>query len=195
MGVEAGIRERVREAYSSVAEAPGARHPFPVGRRFAEQVGYSADRLHALPKAAVDRFAGVSNVSLVAPLSDGARVLDLGCGAGLDTLIAATRVGPRGSVVAIDFSKAMLRRARSAAAAAGVANVDFRQASAERLPLADASIDVTIVNGLFNLNPARVSVLEEIARVLRPDGTLFAAELILTEEVPAENTSESDWFA
>jgi len=189
------IRERVREAYSAVATDPGGRHPFPVGRQFAEQVGYPVELLDALPAGAVEAFAGVSNVALVAPLRAGARVLDVGCGAGLDTLIAARRVGPSGSVIGIDFSESMLRRARSAAAEAGVANVELRRASAERLPLAAASVDVTLVNGLFNLNPARRSLLEEIARVLRAGGTLFAAELILTGPLPAESMSDADWFA
>ena len=190
------LREMVRGAYSSAAERPQEKHAFPIGRQFAESIGYPADLLASLPSVACNAFAGVSNVSLFADLPAGATVLDLGCGSGTDTLIAARRVGPTGKVVGVDFSASMLSRARRAVAESGVTNVELRESDAERLPAADGEIDVAIVNGIFNLNPAREAIFLELARVIRPSGKLFAAELILREPLPPETlASETDWFA
>lgn len=192
----ADLREAVREAYSTAARQPEGKHPFPVGRAFAESVGYPGDLLDSLPPAAVEAFAGVSNVSLFAEIPAGAIVLDLGCGAGLDALVAARRTGPRGKVYGFDFSDSMLERARQAADVAGAGNVEIRRADAERLPLPDASIDVALVNGIFNLNPSRAAVFGELARVMRPSGSVFGAELILAEPLPeAERTCATNWFA
>ncbi len=190
------IRDKVRDAYSAVADRPTETHPFPVGRAFAESLGYPAELLDSLPAVAVHAFAGVSNVSLFAEIQTGATVLDLGCGAGLDSLIAARRVGPTGKVTGVDFSDTMLDRARAAADEAQVDNLTFRKADAEQLPLSDASVDVALVNGIFNLNPARESIFRELARVVRRGGTAYAAELILARPLPAEiNQSDADWFA
>jgi SAM-dependent methyltransferase len=190
------LREGVRQAYSAAAEDPQAKHPFPVGRQFAESVGYPPHLLAGLPAAAVDAFAGVSDVSIFADLPEGATVLDLGCGSGLDALIAARKVGPAGRVIGVDFSETMLARACRAAAEAGIGNVEFRRADAESLWLEDASMDVGLVNGIFNLNPARASIFSELARVMRPGGVVYAAEIVLRELLPPEvQESETNWFA
>jgi SAM-dependent methyltransferase len=189
------IRAGVHNAYSAAAERPSEPHPFPVGRRFAESIGYSAEFLRGLPGDCVDRFAGVSNISLVAEIAPGATVLDLGCGAGLDSLIASRRVGPAGRVAAMDFSQAMLEHARRGARAAGTENVVFCRADAEGLPLPAASIDVALVNGIFNLNPARECIFHELARVVRKGGTVYSAELILSAPLPPEQQNAANWFA
>jgi arsenite methyltransferase len=192
----ARLREMVRGAYSAAAEQPQQKHAFPVGRQFAESLGYPAELLASLPSVACDAFAGVSNVSLLAEIPSGATVLDLGCGSGTDTLIAARRAGPTGKVFGVDFSAAMLSRVRHAVAESGAVNVELRESDAERLPIGDATIDVAIVNGIFNLNPARDTIFHELARVVRPGGTAYAAELILSQPIPAEvRASEADWFA
>lgn len=190
------LRDRVRGAYSAAAENPRAAHAFPIGRAFADGLGYPRDLLAALPAVSVEAFAGVSNVSVFADIPAGTTVLDLGCGAGLDSLVAARRVGSSGRVLGIDFSRSMLARARSAAAEAGAANVTFCEAAAERLPLKQSSIDLAIVNGIFNLNPARSAIFHELARVIRPGGAVYAAELILSAPLPPDvRASESNWFA
>jgi len=112
------LRNGVRQAYSDVAKNPQAEHPFPVGRQFAESLGYPPGLLADLPALAVEAFTGVSNVAIFADIPEGATVLDLGCGAGLDSLIAAKRVGPAGHVIGLDFSEPMLARAWQAAAEA-----------------------------------------------------------------------------
>jgi arsenite methyltransferase len=190
------LRDRVRGAYSVAAEHPDQKHAFPVGRQFAESIGYPADLLASLPPVACDAFAGVSNVSLFAELPIGATVLDLGCGSGTDTLIAARRVGASGNVIGVDFSGNMLSRARKAVSESGMVNVEVRESDAERLPIADGEIDVAIVNGIFNLNPAREAIFRELARVIRRAGTAYVAELILSQPLPPEaRASETDWFA
>jgi SAM-dependent methyltransferase len=191
-----GLKGRVREAYSAAAEAPMGKHPFPVGRQFAASLGYPEEVLDGLPGAAVEAFAGVSNVSVFAEIAQGATVLDLGCGAGLDSLIAAERAGAGGRVVGVDFSGAMLGRARDAAGKMGVRQMVWCRADAERLPLADGAVDMAMVNGLFNLNPKRTAIFGELARVVRPGGRVYAAELIAVERPrEGDEVDESNWFA
>jgi ubiquinone/menaquinone biosynthesis C-methylase UbiE len=157
---------------------------------------YPARLLANLPAACVEAFAGVSNVSMWAEIPKGSAVLDLGCGAGLDSLIAADRTGQEGLVVGVDFSFPMLSRARRSAVEAGIGNVVFCQADAEKLPLRDESIGIVLVNGIFNLNVARQSIFRELGRAVRRGGAVYAAELILKEPLPAEEqASESNWFA
>src|SRR5512140_2585859 len=142
----------VRDAFERLGEHPDGDHPIPAGRALAEGVGYPPHLLDALPAAAVEAFAGVAYIHGWADIPPGCDVLDLGCGAGTDSLIAARR-GAR--VMGVDFAPAMLRRARAGALALGLSNVEFRQGSAEAIPAPDASFDVALVNGIFNLNPAR----------------------------------------
>ncbi len=196
MDASAKLRDGVHQAYSAVAEQPEAEHPFAVGKQFAAGLGYPLKLLDRMPPVSVQAFTGVSNVSLFAELPPGARVLDLGCGAGLDSIIAAQRVGPAGLVLGVDFSREMLARARQGARVAGLDNTGCCQSAAEELPLAGGSVDVVLVNGLFNLNPAREAIFRELARVLRPGGAVYAAELILRGPAPAaELITPEDWFA
>lgn len=190
------LRDAVRRAYSAAAESPQDEHPFPIGRYFAEGVGYPQDVLADLPSVSLEAFSGVSNVSVFADIPLGVTVLDLGCGAGLDSLIAARRTGAQGKVIGVDFSDAMLARARQAAEQVGVKNVAFCKAGAENLPIGGGVIDVALVNGIFNLNPARHAIFRELARVVRKDGAVYAAELILCGPLPPEmKQSDANWFA
>jgi arsenite methyltransferase len=190
------LRDKVRTAYSAASERPQEKHAFPVGPAFAESLGYPKEVLDGLPRIASDAFAGVSNVSVFAEIPSGATILDLGCGAGLDALIAARRVGPAGKVIAVDFSTAMLARARQAVAEAGVSNLELREADAEQLPIKDGEVDVAMVNGIFNLNPARRAIFRELARIVRRGGTVFTAELILSAPLASQiEQSDAHWFA
>lgn len=190
------LRQAVWAAYSQAAAHPEGAHPFPVGRGFAHGVGYPKDALEGIPECSVNAFTGVSNVAIFAELSAGDTVLDLGCGAGLDSLIAQRRVGDNGRVYGVDFSRPMLERAAGAVRAVGARNTAFVLGAAERLPLRSGSIDVALVNGIFNLNPARVAIFGELARVLRPGGTVFGAELVLREPARApEELDRLNWFA
>jgi arsenite methyltransferase len=190
------LRTSVRQVYSTIAATPRSHHPFAIGRPLAKNVGYPSHQLDELPPAAVASFAGVSAVSCFAKLAHAANVLDLGCGAGLDSLLAAQRIGTSGQVIGVDFSPAMLALARQNAALLKLANVHFLNADAEQLPLATGAIDTALVNGIFNLNPARTAIFAELARVVRPSGTVYVAEIVLRQALPAATiASETEWFA
>jgi SAM-dependent methyltransferase len=194
--VEDEVSRAVEAAYSDAAREPAGRHPFPVGIEFARSLGYGEDLLASIPPAASEAFSGVSNVPVFAGIAPGARVLDLGCGAGLDSLVAARRAGPHGYVAGIDFSAAMVSRASAAAQAARALNVRFIRASARRIPVRDGWADVALVNGILNLNLERTAILGELARVVRRGGTVFGAELILTAQfTPEQRAGDSNWFA
>lgn len=192
----AQLRKGVREAYSEAAANPGGKHPFPVGREFAESIGYPKDLLDSFPDFVSDTFTGVSNVSVFAEIPSGSTVLDIGCGAGLDSLIASEKTGKDGKVIGVDFSHAMLEKAKKGCRRSNRLNIELHCAAAESLPLPDRSVDVILVNGIFNLNPSRKDVFQELARVIQPGGSLYAAELILKEPQPSKTAcSLDDWFS
>ena len=126
----------------------------------------------------------------------GATVLDLGCGAGLDSLLAAQQIGPTGQVVGVDFSADMVALAHHNGALLGLTNLHCLRADAERLPLAEGAIHTALINGIFNLNPARTAIFAELARVVRPGGVVYAAEIVLRKPLAPEAVAqETNWFA
>src|SRR5581483_10265546 len=176
MSVEAGIdvgllKREIKKTYASVSAEPEREFIFPTGRAWAEDLGYPAE-LANVPETAVESFAGVANPWTMGRLAAGERVLDLGSGAGTDSLIAAQMVGEHGRVTGIDMTVEMLAKSRIAAAAMGAANVEFVEAEAEQLPFADASFDVVISNGVIDLIPDKDAVYAELHRVLVPGGRL-----------------------
>ncbi|HEY7294817.1 MAG TPA: methyltransferase domain-containing protein [Dehalococcoidia bacterium] len=191
----ADVEAAVRDRYSQVSADPSQPAGFPVGRAFAEAVGYPPELLASLPAEAVEAFAGVACPVPYAALRPGETVVDLGCGAGLDSLYAGRSVGPAGCVVGIDFAPEMVARARRAVEAAGLPQVEVRLADGCALPLADGAADAVVVNGIFNLNPDKAALLREAYRVLQPGGRLVAAEITLTAPLPPdEGHSLDDWF-
>jgi arsenite methyltransferase len=139
-----------------------------------------------LPNSVTESFAGVGNPFSVGELQPGQTVLDLGCGAGLDSILAARKVGLSGKVIGVDFSPEMIDKATSSAQALGLTNVEFRQGDLEALPLKNATVDVAISNGAFNLCLDKPKVLGEVFRVLRPGGRLQMADMILEDHVTPE---------
>ncbi|MFQ5894633.1 MAG: methyltransferase domain-containing protein [Nitrospinota bacterium] len=189
------IRRAVQAKYGQVAARPGEQYPFPVGRSFAERLGYPAEVLAGLPGSVTDSFTGVGVPILFAALEPGEAVLDLGSGGGLDAILAARAAGPSGRVAGVDMARAMVEKARSNVEALGLENTEFVQGYAEALPFRDVQFDVVSINGILNLCPDKRPVLAEIARVLRPGGRAIIAEIVLERDLPAaEIRALEDWF-
>lgn len=180
------LRAQVAAKYTEVALQPEKGFHFHTGRPLARKLGYSDEEIDRLPAATVDSFAGTGNPFSLGRLRPGEVVLDLGCGAGLDTLLAAGQVGPAGRVIAVDMTEAMLARTRTAAAALGLDHVDVRHGFAESLPAEDASVDVVISNGVINLCPDKLAVMREVRRVLRPGGRFQIGDIVVHHPVPQE---------
>jgi arsenite methyltransferase len=178
------LRAAIREEYAMVAADPTHGFHFHTGRPLAALLGYEERWLAGIPEAALASFAGTGSPFLAGELAAGERVVDVGCGAGLDTLIAARMVGAGGTVIGVDMTPAMIDRARAAAAAAGAANMELREGYAEELPVADGWADVVISNGVLNLAPDKPAAFAELARVLRPGGRLQIGDLLVDTPVP-----------
>ena len=186
------LRSEIEKTYTQVSTEPGEDFIFPTGRPWAEDLGYPQPELSNVPEATVESFAGVANPFVLGRIEEGADVLDLGCGAGTDLLIAAQMVGPRGSVTGVDMTPSMLERARASAAEMGIANVELHQSLIETLPLEDESVDVVISNGVIDLVPDKDLVFDEIDRVLRPGGRLQIADVVIHTEVSEDARDRID---
>lgn len=189
------IKVAVAGKYSEVALRPGAKFNFPAGRKFAESVGYSRELLDGLPASMWESFTGAGNPQPFVNPQAGQTVLDLGCGAGLDLYLYAKAVGPSGKVYGLDLSSAMIAKAERNFAVAGVGNVQLLCASADDIPLPQASVDLVTANGIFNLSPDKEAVMREVHRVLKPGGAIVFAEIVLTERLDdGEAQGIDDWF-
>lgn len=184
------IRNQIRERFGRIARSPASERVFPVGPVSAKNLGYDTDEIDALPSEVTESFSGVGNPLALGELAAGQTVLDLGCGAGLDSILAARRVGPTGKVISIDMTRAMLDKAQQNAASVGVSNIEFHLADAENVPVADATIDVVITNGVFNLCPDKPKVLVELYRLMRPGGRLQMADVLLHADVTPEQVAK-----
>jgi SAM-dependent methyltransferase len=185
------LKSEIRRTYASVSNEPERNFIFPTGRAWAEDLGYPAE-LANVPGSAVESFAGVANPWNLGRLAPGERVLDLGSGAGTDSLVAAQMVGPEGLVTGIDMTPQMLAKARTAAAEMGAENVEFVESEAEGLPFDDGSFDVVVSNGVIDLIPDKDAVFSELYRVLVPGGRLQIADVTIQNPVSEEGQRNID---
>ncbi len=180
------IQEQVRRRFALVALDPRAEKRFEIGRTSALKLGYDASMLDLLPTIAVESFAGVGNPLSLARPTEGMTVLDLGCGSGMDALMAARLVGPEGRVIGIDMTEEMVGKAHRALTECGLKNVEIRTGIAHRLDLERESVDLIISNGVINLCPNKEQVLAELFRILRPGGRMQLADMSLVDGVNPE---------
>jgi SAM-dependent methyltransferase len=178
------LRAAIREEYEAVATAPEQGFHFHTGRPLARMLGYEDAWLEGIPELSLESFAGTGNPFSLGPIAPGAHVVDVGSGAGLDSLIAGKMVGERGRVIGVDMTPAMLKKARQAASEAGMDQVAFRHGYGEALPVADSWADVVISNGVLNLFPDKAVALAEMARVLKPGGRLQIGDILVEKPVP-----------
>jgi SAM-dependent methyltransferase len=185
------LKREIRKTYASVSQEPEKDFVFPTGRPWAEDLGYPPE-LADVPDTAVGSFAGVANPFSLGRLAPSERVLDLGSGAGTDSLVAALMVGPEGRVTGIDMTPEMLAKARSAAEEMHATNVEFVQGEAESMPFDDATFDVVISNGVIDLIPDKDAVFAELHRVLAPGGRLQIADVTIQNPVSEEGRRNID---
>jgi len=186
------IRNAVKSKYQEVAQSPAGRFAYPVGIEGALKLGYAHSWMQLVPETVISRFVGVGNPFSIRTPNGGERVLDAGCGCGFDTFIAASITGMTGRAVGIDITAEMLEVARSASGSFNSGNIEFWEGSIEQLPFEDGYFDLVISNGVLNLIPDKQTAFKEIARVLRPKGSLAAADLLVTETIPPEVLASMD---
>ena len=186
------LRDAIREEYEIVATEPTRGFHFHTGRPLAKRLSYDDTWLEAVPESSIASFAGTGNPFSMGALSSGERVVDVGCGAGIDSLIAAQMVGATGQVIGVDMTPAMLAKAAASAAEAKVEHAEFREGYGESLPIPDGWADVVISNGVFNLMPDKVKALTEMARVLKPGGRLQIGDILVDKEVPQSAKEKID---
>lgn len=189
------LRRQISAKYTDVALEPAKGFHFHTGRPLAMMLGYDPVDVDALPRSTVDSFAGTGNPFSLGRLQEAETVLDIGCGAGFDTLQAAVQVGPHGRVIAVDMTEAMRDKVRAGAAALGIDNVDVRAGFMEELPVGDAIVDVVISNGVINLTPDKVGVMREVFRVLKPGGRFQIGDIIVHKEVPRDAKDDIDLWS
>jgi arsenite methyltransferase len=185
------LKGEIKKTYASVSAEPERDFIFPTGRAWAEDLGYP-EELANVPQTAVESFAGVANPWELGRLASGERVLDLGSGAGTDSLVAAQMVGEAGRVTGIDMTLEMLKKARAAANEMGVTSIEFVEGEAEHLPFEDESFDVVISNGVIDLIPDKDAVFAELHRVLVPGGRLQIADVTIQNPVSEEGRGKID---
>jgi arsenite methyltransferase len=185
------LKSEIKKTYASVSEEPEKDFIFPTGRGWAEDLDYPPE-LANVPEHAVESFAGVANPFALGRLAPGERVLDLGSGAGTDSLVAAQMVGEQGHVTGIDMTVEILAKSRAAAAEMGMTNVEFVEGEAEHLPFPDESFDVVISNGVIDLIPDKDAVFSELFRVLAPGGRIQIADVTIQNPVSEEGRRNID---
>ena len=189
--IEAGIREK----YSKVAQSPDGQFKYPTGKQGLEALNYENALIEKLPDAVASSYCGVGNPFSLGKINQGENILDIGCGAGVDTILAAIIVGSKGSVVGVDIVPEMIARAESNLQMMGLDNVNFQQVSGEQLPFSGDTFDVVISNGVINLIPDKEAAMSEIIRVLKPTGRLMVADQIAAGSVQKDIKARLDnWF-
>jgi len=189
------LRCQISDKYTEVAKTPEKGFHFHTGKPLALMLGYREEVIDSLPRGTIESFAGPGYPFSMGELGPGETVLDIGCGAGFDSLIAARQVGETGRVICVDMTPAMLEKAAAGAHESAISNIEFREGLAEALPVEDASIDVVLSNGVINLCPDKMAVMQEVHRVLKPGGRVQIADIVVHKEVPQDAKDDIDLWS
>ena len=189
------LRRQISDKYRDVAMNPALGFHFHTGYPLTKMLGYEEEEVNRLPSGVVDSFAGTGNPFLFGGMGESETVVDIGCGAGFDSLIAAQQVGPTGKVIAVDMTAEMRDKAQAAATEMGFEHVEVREGYAEELPVADATADAIISNGVVNLCPDKQQVFREMYRVLKPGGRLQIGDILVHLEVPQDAKDDIDLWS
>jgi 2-polyprenyl-3-methyl-5-hydroxy-6-metoxy-1,4-benzoquinol methylase len=189
------LRSEVSKEYATVATKPEQGFHFHTGRRLAELLDYREDWLEGLPDYAINSFAGTGNPFTLGELEQGYRVLDVGCGAGMDAIIASRMVAPDGEVLGVDMTPQMIEKARRNAGKLGLDNVDFHWGYLEELPIEDNWADIILSNGSINLSPEKNIVFGELFRVLKPGGRIQVADILVEKPIPESAKQKIELWA
>ncbi|MEO1286719.1 MAG: methyltransferase domain-containing protein [Chloroflexota bacterium] len=184
------LRQSIRAEYKEVALNPSKGFHFHTGRNLTPLLGYDDDLLTNVPESAIESFAGTGNPFTLGEIKLGERVVDVACGAGIDSFIAANKVGKTGYVIGVDMTSAMVQKARQALARTDLTNLEFCHGYSEDLPVDDEWADVVILNGALNLMPDKNATLQEMARVLKPGGRLQLADILVDRAVSLEGKQQ-----
>ena len=189
------IGEGIKGKYARVSLSPEGFFKYPIGRAAVEALRYDPAWIQTMPEKVMSSYCGVGNPFQLGPISPGESVLDIGCGVGVDSLIAGLIVGPTGKVVGIDLTPEMVNRAKENLQETDLKQVQFQVLSGEKLDFEDNSFDVVISNGVFNLIPNKLQILKEVFRVLKPGGRLMIADQILAGKAPEDREEKiKSWF-
>jgi SAM-dependent methyltransferase len=179
------LRDEIQAIYARVASEPSGTFHFHRGPAYAaEWLGYDAAALAQLPAESTASFAGVANPHRIAAIAEGATVVDIGCGAGMDLLLAAKAVGPAGTAIGVDMTEAMAARARAGAQSMGLRQVEVRLGDAMHLPVASDSVNVVLSNGVLNLTSDKTQAFSEVLRILKPGGLFLYGDIVVAGELP-----------
>ncbi len=192
--LEATIKDEVFRMYQEVADHPDGEFHFFHGRQAAEMYGYRAEWLDRAPKGSVESFAGVGNPHLRSAIQPGETVLDLGSGAGLDSIIASWQTGPTGKVLGLDLNPTMCRKAQANVSEAGAA-LECHEGRMEAIPLPDATVDIIISNGVINLSFQKRKVIHELFRILKPGGRVSITDIVSARKLSQSITSDPKLWA